>query len=419
MLTVGLVVAGLCGVLALGGTARAEDEIPEAEPVAPVVEPVAPAMEPKPLSENVNKGLAWLIEHQHKNGGWAQGEESKQMGHSLDKIKDKPNIADTCAALLALSRSGSTPTQGPYAKNILKGIGFVCEEVEAAEDESLWITSVRGTRLQSKLGTYIDTFLAALVLAEFNEKMPDEAANKRIFAALDKVMDKIEKNQRADGTWDNRGWATDLAQGLGTKALNTASRSGRPVAEKVRERAEDYSGEQYDGQGGFKVGKGAAGVELYASSAAVSGMQQSEITNKAMKKDVERQLAEAKTDEERDAARATLNRFAENERALAGARSAIVKKVEDKRFIAGFGSNGGEEFLSYLNIGETMVLAGGQDWEKWDKAITDNLNRIQNNDGSWTGHHCITGRTFCTSAALMVLMVDRTPRPVAEEFKKR
>ena len=60
-----------------------------------------------------------------------------------------------------------------------------------------------------------------------------------------------------------------------------------------------------------------------------------------------------------------------------------------------------------------------EDWEKWDKAITDNLNRIQNNDGSWTGHHCITGRTFCTSAALMVLMVDRTPKPVSEEFKKR
>ena len=36
----------------------------------------------------------------------------------------------------------------------------------------------------------------------------------------------------------------------------------------------------------------------------------------------------------------------------------------------------------------------------------------QNDDGSWSGHHCITGRTFCTSTALLVLMADRTPVPV-------
>ncbi len=80
--------------------------------------------------------------------------------------------------------------------------------------------------------------------------------------------------------------------------------------------------------------------------------------------------------------------------------------------MAGFGSNGGEEFLSYMNIGESLVVKGGQPWHKWDTSMTANMNRIQNDDGSWTGHHCITGRTFCTAAALMVLMVDRTPVPV-------
>jgi hypothetical protein len=44
--------------------------------------------------------------------------------------------------------------------------------------------------------------------------------------------------------------------------------------------------------------------------------------------------------------------------------------------------------------------------------MTANLNRVQNGDGSWSGHHCITGRTFCTSTALLVLMADRTPIPV-------
>jgi hypothetical protein len=43
--------------------------------------------------------------------------------------------------------------------------------------------------------------------------------------------------------------------------------------------------------------------------------------------------------------------------------------------------------------------------------MTENINRVQNKDGSWSGHHCITGRTFCTGTALLVLMADRAPIP--------
>ena len=89
-----------------------------------------------------------------------------------------------------------------------------------------------------------------------------------------------------------------------------------------------------------------------------------------------------------------------------------MQRFQDDKFVSGFGSNGGEEFLSYLNIGESLVVDGGERWEQWDQKMTENLNRIQNNDGSWTGHHCITGRTFCTATALLTLMGDRTPVPV-------
>ena len=106
---------------------------------------------------------------------------------------------------------------------------------------------------------------------------------------------------------------------------------------------------------------------------------------------------------------AQLDRFRENEVILAKAQDAVIAKLDDKQFVAGFGSNGGEEFLSYMNIGESLVVKGGADWEKWDKSMTENLNRVQNDDGSWSGHHCITGRTFCTAAALNVLTIDRSP----------
>jgi hypothetical protein len=37
------------------------------------------------------------------------------------------------------------------------------------------------------------------------------------------------------------------------------------------------------------------------------------------------------------------------------------------------------------------------------------LVKLQNEDGTWAGHHCITGRVAVTSAAVLTLMVDRTP----------
>ena len=70
-----------------------------------------------------------------------------------------------------------------------------------------------------------------------------------------------------------------------------------------------------------------------------------------------------------------------------------------------------------MNISETLLAKGGNEWKTWDKSISENLGRVQNDDGSWSGHHCITGRTFCTSAALLTLMADRAPVPFAAEIR--
>jgi hypothetical protein len=89
-----------------------------------------------------------------------------------------------------------------------------------------------------------------------------------------------------------------------------------------------------------------------------------------------------------------------------------VNRQEGQGFVGGFGNHGGEEFISYMNIGEALRAAGGEEWTKWDTSMTKTLHDAQNADGSWAGQHCITGRTFCTASALMVLMTDRAPVPV-------
>jgi uncharacterized protein (UPF0147 family) len=206
---------------------------------------------------------------------------------------------------------------------------------------------------------------------------------------------------------------------MASKAMNRAAQRGYAVAPEVLKRAEENGQRDFDPKSGtFKSGK-SAGVDLYAAASSMGQMQDSENTN-GLKRDKMRKIAddESKPKEVREQAKQELERFDRNDKALKKAQDAVIDRLDDKRFIAGFGSNGGEEFLSYMNIGESLVVKGGDAWEKWDRQITKNLNGIQNNDGSWTGHHCITGRTFCTSAALLVLLTDRTPVPTEMVSKK-
>lgn len=384
----------------------------------------APAVEPKPLSENVIRGLSWLAEHQLEGGGFGQGEESTQMGAHLKHLKDKPNLADTCAAALALLRAGNTPTTGDYGPNILAAVRFVVSHVLASDEKSLFVTDIRDTRLQMKLGTYIDTFMASLLLAEVKGKMPGEEDEKKVCAAIEKIMNKIEQNQKEDGTFGGRGWANALSFSMASKGVNRLAQSGTVVNNSIRAKLENQAQGQYDEDAGTFGPAGSAGVALYASAANLSAMQDSENTNKQQRSELEKKLKDADTDEERKEISEILLRYDKNEKLLVSAQGAVIDKLGDEQFIAGFGSNGGEEFLSYMNIGESLVVKGGDAWSKWDKEITNNLNRIQNKDGSWTGHHCITGRTFCTAAALLVLMTDRAPVPIVdsveglERFKK-
>lgn len=377
-----------------------------------------PAVDPKELSAESKRGLAWLVEHQHEDGGWSQGEEAQSQGNRITgELTEKSNVADTCAATLALLRSGSTASEGPYKQNIEKAIKYIIKSAMNSESDSIYVTDIKGTRLQSKLGPYVDTFLAALVLSEVQNTMPDKTGNQHAKDALERVIRKMEKNQNEDGTFAGKGgWAGTLSQGLASKAYNRAAQNGIEVDEKVRERAEKNARAKFDGQ---KVaGDGSAGIELYARGAQIAGVQDSVNTNAIRKSELKKQAKEAPQAAVRQQAEQKLKDFDAAEEELGDAKQALIQRLDDKNFIAGFGSNGGEEFLSYMMIGESLVVDGGDEWKTWDKSITENLNRIQNKDGSWSGHHCITGRTFCTSAALLVLMTDRAPVPLAGEFKK-
>jgi hypothetical protein len=424
----------LAGMYASGGEPK-KDEPKKDEAKA---EAAATPVKAKPLSESVKKGLAYLVSQQKDNGGWGQGggwRSNVQGGGRVEgkDVADPADVANTAVATLALVRAGNTPKGGEYAKNVTKAVDFLCTQVEKSDNKSLYVTDIRDTQVQVKIGPYVDTFAALLALSELKGQMPDEKSEKRLVTAMNKIIGKIEDNQLKDGGFaKNDGWASVLSQGLCSKGLNRAAQNGFMVKSETLARDTNQSAQGLDAKTGKFASAGSvaatrpaggpatsapvpsdAGVAIYNTSARAAGLQESVNSLKQGEGKARETLRDDKASKEDKAkAKDHIARLEKAEEAQTAAVKGVVDQVADKNFIAGFGSNGGEEFLSYMNIGETLVVKGGKEWEKWDKAVTDNLNRVQDKDGGWSGQHCITGRTFCTAAALLTLMADRAPIPV-------
>jgi hypothetical protein len=416
--------AVIAGLYAGDGAPKKEDKKPEEVAVATPVKA-------KDLSESVKKGLTYLVSQQQENGGWGQGggwrTDVKNGGRVEGKdVADPADVASTAIATLAIVRSGSTPKSGDYAKNIIKAVDFICTQIEKSDKTSLYVTDMRGTQVQSKIGPYVDTFAALLMLSELKGKMQDEKSEKRLVTAMNKVIGKIEDNQQKDGSFaKNEGWASVLSQGLASKGLNRAAQNGFMVKGETLARDGEQSATGLDAKTGKFAAAGSsvagrpstssdAGVAIYNTSARTAALTETVNSLKPKEDKLRETAGDAKAPQAaRDDAKKQIETLEKAEVAQGAAVRGIVAQVDDKGFVAGFGSNGGEEFLSFMNISETLVVKGGKDWEKWDKAVTDNLSRIQDKDGGWSGHHCITGRTFCTAGALLTLMADRAPIPVA------
>jgi hypothetical protein len=398
-------------------------------PIAPTLAESAGknAVAAKPLSTSVKRALTYLVAQQQENGGWSQGTESSNMGGGMDNIAKTANVGDTCMAGLALVQSGSYPNKGEYAKNLVNAAGFVCGKVEKSDDTSLSVTDLRTTRIQMKLGPNIDTFLASLFLTEIKGHMPNKDTQVRVAKALDKVIAKMERNQNSDGQFTSKlasaaggeGWAPIHAQAIATKALNRAKQFGVGVSDETLAKAQSYAEHSYNKDAGTFALSGAANVPLYAAGAALSGLQQSVNTGRVYEEEAQKVLeSKSSSDKDRREARSRIDRLASGRAVQTSATKAVTERLNDKNFIQGFGCNGGEEFLSYLDISEALKDSDPKKWQEFDSKMTENLSRIQNQDGSWMGQHCITSKTFVTAAAILVLTVDRESSSRGDKIRR-
>ncbi len=304
-----------------------------------------------------------------------------------------------------------------------RAVDFILKKVEASPNDGLSITDVNQTQIQRKLGPFIDTFLASMLLARVDGTLA-KANNARVRKGLEKCVAKIERNQMSDGSWNIAGgWAPVLGTSLASQGLYLASKKGVEVNETVMARADNYTVESQKGGGsvagvpggsvsgvgggvGAGVGPGSApgrgGARAVSETAdaaigSIGGAGKSGALSAAAGVDLY-QSAQALEQ---------LSRTPESRAKNKDEIAAINAKLSDARFVEGYGSIGGEEFFSYLNISDSLKRTGGKEWGDWHSKITQKILKLQNNDGTWAGHHCITGRVAVTSAAILNLTSDR------------
>lgn len=310
---------------------------------------------------DIDRPLKWLVSAQNDNGGWGA------------EVKDPaPDVATTAISTLSLIRLGHTMSAGAYAATTRRGVGYIVAAVEKTPREEIAINAP-GTLPQRKLGRYIDTFLGAQALSEALPSMAPGKERDRVKAALQSCVSKIERAQRADGSFSPDGWAAVLSDAFATSGLHAAKAAGATTSPTVEKRAEEHMLGNYDETTHHFRTQTSAGVELYSMAG-------------------------------------TAEAAARTGRMKGEAAQAAMTRLSDENFIRGFGTYGGEEHVSYMMTSEALATVGGKDWERWDRGIRLRLAHIQRDNGTWRGDHCITSTSFCTAASLITLMVR--PHPV-------
>ncbi len=307
---------------------------------------------------SVRKALAWLKKVFNKDGG---------CGVDLNQQSD---VGCTCMVGLAMMAAGGTCFEGEHQNDLRSVLRFVLNRAEQMPQNN--ITAASGTQLQNKIGQQAHSFFAALYLSQSLGEQVDPTPVK---AALRKVTDAIVKTQRPDGDWGSESWAPTLGTVMGWVSLRAAASVGLSVGTAPEKTAEHLiqkmSGSLVETQGWMH--------ELYKNASGIRVLYDIEMEeNKTAKK----------------------------------AFNDVLRFV--KKDNTPFTQAGGEEFLAFHLITETMLKRGGKEWNDWFPVVRDKLIDVQNKDGSWTGHHCITSRTFCTAASILVLTSPYRYLPISQ-----
>lgn len=355
----------------------------------------------------VNDGLSWLAKAQLDNGGYGAGSHNNQGEMNPHAVSADP--ATTSMVAMALLRSGSTLKKGEYKEQLKKALEFLLTQVESISKDDAFITSEKGTQIQRKLGDNIDAVLTAQFFSNLLKEKIDRKTKNRVEKCLDICVDKIQQATGTDGKVKGAGWAGVLQSGLATSALESAGSVGATLDEVVVTSQKKYLNSNYDEESKSVRTTDGAGIILYSVSNSARGSAKDARKAREL---IARAKKEGKLNKDDKVTVENLQEIGVSESEAIGYTSsynvynASKQKAQQNDVMSGFGNNGGEEFLSFLQTGESLVVNDDNDWRTWYDNVSGRLMKIQNEDGSWNGHHCITSPVFCTATSLLILSIE-------------
>ncbi|MFN8291226.1 MAG: hypothetical protein U0U70_13295 [Chitinophagaceae bacterium] len=374
---------------------------------------------PEIVEASLKKGLLWIDKAQGNDGGWGAGSHYNQGVMDPHAVPSDP--ATTSLVSMSLLRTDNTLSKGEYAANLKKGTEFLLKAVENCPDNQPYLTTLENTQPQVKLGRNIDVILTAQYFTNLlRYEIADAELKKRVEKALDKCIARIQKGQAADGSWRDGGWAPVLQSALANNALESADDVGRKVDADVMKKSREYQNSNFDTKTNAAVTDRAAGVMLYGLSSTTrasakeskkakdlirKAKQEGKISNEEVTEDNLRKAGVDVPEAKQLATAYSINQASQSQ--------SLREDV-----MTGFGNNGGEEFMSFLMTGESIMMQGGDNWKKWYDMMSGKLVNIQNTDGSWNGHHCITSPVFCTATCLLILSIHKDMQFQMQQHQK-
>ncbi|MGC3966877.1 MAG: hypothetical protein QM775_05750 [Pirellulales bacterium] len=307
---------------------------------------------------SIERGIDWLLGVMNRDGG---------VGPDLDRPAE---LGCTAIVGLALLSEGNTPRGGPHYRELRRVLHAV---LDILEHRSTPKVNYEQTLVQHKIGRNADLFIAAIFLTQVYGEAPDDQEDIR--RALVELVATICSAQNSDGTWGEESWAPVLGTVLGWEGLRAASScglrvdasarlAGESLFKQLRDKREDPRGLMHN---------------FYKTAASIRVLHSMGYRDDPVFKDcVTRLLRDARSD------------------------SPL------------FTVAGGEEYLAFFFVTECLLKDPDKAWQAWYPDVCKNLVELQNTDGSWSGHHCITGRTFCTAAALLTLQACNFCLPISE-----